>query len=103
MALSFAPAAVQDIEEIGDYIRAENPAAARRLIAALRVRCDTILDAPRGGAPRSELWPGLRSVAFQRYVIFYTVEDDDVRVERILHGSRDIQGIFDGGKIPKDS
>lgn len=31
MALSFAPAAVQDIEEIGDYIRAENPAAARRL------------------------------------------------------------------------
>nr|WP_245463178.1 MULTISPECIES: type II toxin-antitoxin system RelE/ParE family toxin [unclassified Mesorhizobium] len=60
------------------------------------------LGAPRGGAPRSELWPALRSVAFQRYVIFYTVEDDDVRVERILHGSRDIQGIFDGGKIPKD-
>jgi len=42
-----------DIEEIGDYIQAENPAAARRLIAALRVRCDTILDAPRGGAPSS--------------------------------------------------
>ena len=103
MALSFAPAAVQDIEEIGDYIQAENPAAARRLIAALRVRCDTILDAPRGGAPRFELWPGLRSVAFQRYVVFYTVESDDVRVERILHGSRDIQGIFDERKMPKDS
>lgn len=73
MALSLAPTAVQDIEEIGDYIQAENPAAARRLIAALRVRCDTILDAPRGGAPRSDLSPGLRSVAFQRYVIFYTV------------------------------
>ena len=103
MALSFAPAAVQDIEEIGDYIRAENPAAARRLIAALRVRGDTSLDAPRGGAPRAELWPGLRSVAFQRYVIFYSLEGDDVRVERILHGSRDIQGIFDEGKMPKDS
>jgi len=103
MALSFAPAAVQDIEEIGDYIQAENPAAARRLISALRVRCDTILDAPRGGPPRSELWPGLRSVAFQRYVIFYTVEGDDVRVERILHGSRDIQGIFDEKENALDS
>lgn len=37
-----------------------------------------------------------------RYVIFYTVDGDDVRVERILHGSRDIQGIFDEGKMPKD-
>ncbi|WP_245469990.1 type II toxin-antitoxin system RelE/ParE family toxin [Mesorhizobium sp. M2C.T.Ca.TU.002.02.1.1] len=46
---------------------------------------------------------GLRSVAFQKYVIFYTVEGDDVRVERILHGSRDIQGIFDEGRMPKDS
>ncbi|WP_292492924.1 hypothetical protein [Mesorhizobium sp.] len=43
------------------------------------MRCDTILDVPRGGAPRSELWPGLRSVAFQRYVIFYSLEGDDVR------------------------
>ncbi|WP_245262929.1 type II toxin-antitoxin system RelE/ParE family toxin [Mesorhizobium australicum] len=53
MALSFAPAAVQDIEEIGDYIHAENPPAAHRFIAALRGRCGRIENAPRGGAPRS--------------------------------------------------
>ncbi|WP_246680396.1 type II toxin-antitoxin system RelE/ParE family toxin [Mesorhizobium sp. B2-4-13] len=63
MALSFAPAAVQDIEEIGDYIHAENSPAAHRFIAALRGRCGRIENAPRGGAPRSELWPDLRSVA----------------------------------------
>ncbi|MBZ9739428.1 MULTISPECIES: type II toxin-antitoxin system RelE/ParE family toxin [unclassified Mesorhizobium] len=102
MALSFAPAAVQDIEEIGDYIHAENPAAAYRLISALRERCGRIANAPRGGAPRSALWPGLRSVAFQKYVIFYIAQGNDVRVERILHGARDIAGIFDEGKMPKD-
>ncbi|MGX5849449.1 type II toxin-antitoxin system RelE/ParE family toxin [Mesorhizobium sp. PL10] len=102
MALSFAPAAVHDIEEIGDYIDAENPPAARRFIAALRVRCGRIVDAPRGGAPRPDLWPGLRSVAFQKYVIFYTADDDDVRVERILHGARDIEGIFDERKTPRN-
>ncbi|WP_027142057.1 type II toxin-antitoxin system RelE/ParE family toxin [Mesorhizobium sp. WSM3626] len=101
MTLSFAPAAVQDIEEIGDYIHAENPAAAHRFITALRGRCGRIADAPRGGAPCSELWPGLRSVAFQKYVIFYIAQENDVRVERILHGARDIEGIFDEEKMPR--
>ncbi|ESY67651.1 hypothetical protein X743_26620 [Mesorhizobium sp. LNHC252B00] len=42
------------------------------------------------------LWPGLRSIAFQRYVILYTADGDDVRIERILHGARDIPTILEG-------
>ena len=95
MPVTFAPAAAQDIEEIGDYIHAENPAAAARLISALRARCRRIADVPRGGAPRHALWPGLRSIAFQSYVIFYTLDGDNARVERILHGARDLDAIFD--------
>ncbi|TPN83138.1 type II toxin-antitoxin system RelE/ParE family toxin [Mesorhizobium sp. CU2] len=95
MAVTFSPFAARDVEEIGDYIHAENPAAARRFVAALRARCDRIADAPRGGAPRYSLSPNLRSVPFQHYVIFYIAEDDDVRIERILHGARDIDAIFE--------
>ncbi|PDS65314.1 plasmid stabilization protein [Rhizobium anhuiense] len=94
MAVSFSPAAAQDLEDIGDYIHAENPTAAYRFVTALRARCNRLADAPRGGASRSELWAGLRSVPFRRYVVFYTVSGDDVRVERILHGSRDIAAVF---------
>lgn len=96
MPVTFAPAAVQDVEEIGDYIHAENPAAAGRFIAALRARCERIGDAPHSGVPRSSLWPGLRSIAFQRYVIFYGTDGDAVRIERVLHGARDIDAIFEG-------
>lgn len=95
MSVVFAPAASRDLEEIGDYIHAENPAAAMRLIAALRTRCARIANAPRGGTPRFNLWPGLRSVPFRRYVIFYTLDGNRVRIERILHGARDIDAIFD--------
>ncbi|WHO71964.1 type II toxin-antitoxin system RelE/ParE family toxin [Rhizobium sp. BT03] len=98
--MSFAPAAVQDLEDIGDYIYAENPQAAFRFVTALRVRCNRLADAPRGGAPRSELWAGLRSVPFRRYVVFYTVTGDDVRVERILHGSRDVVAVFSEDEEP---
>ncbi|WP_027060107.1 type II toxin-antitoxin system RelE/ParE family toxin [Mesorhizobium loti] len=98
MAVIFAPAAAQDVQEIGDYIHAENPAAAHRFIAALRERCGRIADVPGGGVLRPTLWPGLRSIAFQRYVIFYTADGDDVRIERILHGTRDIPTILEGGE-----
>ena len=98
MAVIFAPAAAQDVEEISDYIHAENPAAGRRFIAALRERCSRIADVPHGGVPRPTLWPGLRSIAFQRYVIFYTTDGDEVRIERVLHGARDIPTILEGGQ-----
>jgi toxin ParE1/3/4 len=94
MAVTFAPVALQDIEEIGDYIHAENPLATLRLVAALRARCAGIADMPSIGAPRPSLWPHLRSVSFRRYVIFYTTDGTDVRIERVLHGARDIDALF---------
>ena len=96
MPVHFSPKAAQDIEEIGDYIETENPAAARRSLAALRTRCLQIEDAPRSGMRRLELPTGLRSIAFRRYVIFYTLDQDTVRVERVLHGARDIEAVFEG-------
>ncbi|MCS0461877.1 MULTISPECIES: type II toxin-antitoxin system RelE/ParE family toxin [Rhizobium] len=48
MDIVFAPAAAQDIEEIGDYIYAENPPAAIRFIMGLRSRCSRIAGAPSG-------------------------------------------------------
>ena len=95
MRVIFAPAARVDLKEIGDYIASDNRAAAKRLIAELHERAARLNDAPRLGRSRSELQNGLRSVAFRSYVIFYRVEDAGVRIERIIHGARDIDAIFD--------
>lgn len=46
MPVVLAPAAADDLEEIVDYIRADNPAAAARFVAALRERCARLDDAP---------------------------------------------------------
>jgi toxin ParE1/3/4 len=94
MPLHFAPKAIRDIREIGDYIGTENPAAAGRLVDALEARCARIEDAPRAGIHRPELKTGLRSIAFRRYVIFYTLQQDTIRIERVLHGARDIEALF---------
>ncbi|SMF05969.1 toxin ParE1/3/4 [Xaviernesmea oryzae] len=102
MVVRFAPAAAQDLEEIGDYIHSENPRAAYRFVAELRARCNRLADTPRSGAPRPDLWAGLRSIPFRLYVVFYTVSGDDVRIERILHGSRDIEAVFSEDERPEE-
>lgn len=92
--LVLSPMAVRDIEEIGDYIAQDNPSAAANFVSRLRARCRELAGAPMSGRLRPELMPNLRSVAVQRYVIFYTLGDREVRVERILHGARDIDAVF---------
>jgi toxin ParE1/3/4 len=97
VAVTFAPAAAQDLQEIADYIHIDNPAAAYRFVTELRARCNGLAIAPRSGAARPELRVGLRSVPFRRYVVFYTATGDDVRIERILHSARDIGGVMGEG------
>nr|WP_249406451.1 type II toxin-antitoxin system RelE/ParE family toxin [Rhizobium sp. CFBP 13726] len=46
------------------------------------------------GTARPELSAGLRCIHFKRYVMFYTVSQNGVRIERILHGARDIPAAF---------
>jgi toxin ParE1/3/4 len=45
---------------------------------------------PLGYVERPELKEGLRSCAYSAYVIFFMIDDQGIRIERILHGSRDL-------------
>ena len=90
-----SPAAIRDVDEIGDYIASDNPVAAVKFIQTIRKRCAALSTQPRSGRARPELRNDLRSVPFDSYVIFYSIGEYDLRIERILHGARDIDTIFD--------
>lgn len=94
MKIIFSPRATEDIEEIGDYIFSDNPKAAVKFVSDLRSRCDALINAPHGGMLRPELGQATRSVPFGRYVIFYTTQTDEIRIERVLHGARDIPSVY---------
>ncbi len=91
----FSPLAEQDLEEIGDYIARDNPPRAVSFIREIRERCIKITAAPTGAPLRHELGEGIRMVAFGHYLIFYAIDSESVRVERILHGARNIPVLFD--------
>lgn len=88
MKCVFSTFAELDLEEIGDYIARDNPRRALSFIGEIRERCYNIVAFPEAAPLREEFGAGIRVIPFGRYLIFYTIHSDTVRIERILSGSR---------------
>ena len=49
---------------------------------------------PEIGRKRSELKDGLYSITEQEHIVFYRVQEDYIRIMRVLHGSKDMPKHF---------
>ncbi|MBX2796460.1 MAG: type II toxin-antitoxin system RelE/ParE family toxin [Myxococcales bacterium] len=64
---------------------------ADRYLDELRDALDTLAAMPQIGRRRGELIAGYWSLPFGSHVVFYTFTDTELRLRRVLHGSRDPQ------------
>lgn len=92
--LAFSPAAVRDIQQIGDYIAKDSVANAQKFVARIKAQCNQAANSPLSYPARNDLISGVRMAALGGYLIFFLVADDEVRIERVLHGARDLQDLF---------
>jgi toxin ParE1/3/4 len=92
--VSRRPQAALDILDIWGYIAADSEVAADRWVDELDEKMRLWAAQPLIGRSRDELAPGLSSLAFGRYVVFYEVLSEGIDVLRVLHGSRDIDANF---------
>ena len=95
MQCVFSPLAELDLEEIGDYIARDNPSRALSFIRQIREQCAKITAMPLASPLRHEFGEGIRMAAFGHYLIFYTVDAESIRIERVLHGARNIPALFE--------
>jgi toxin ParE1/3/4 len=86
--------AKSDLEQIWQYIAAESEIAADQAIAEIVQRFPRLAEFPEMGRERTELSPSIRSFPVGRYIIFYRPGELGVAIVRILHGARDIEGLF---------
>ncbi len=94
MRLEFSPESEHDLEEIGDFIAQDNPRRTLSFVRALRTSCRSLVALPDSGAPRFELREGLRMRAHGRYLIFCTVDEKMLRIERVIHSARDVPSLL---------
>jgi len=86
-----------DLVDIWLYIAEDNIPAADRLNQKINDLILKLSEFPEIGRERPEIRAvdGLRSVPVGKYLVFYQVTEDTVRIHRILHGSLDIPSLFD--------
>jgi len=93
-SVTFSPKSRQDLLDIGDYIAKDSRANARRFVGKLIDQCRRIGRAPLGYVSREDLAAGLRMAALGHYVVFFRVLDGTVRIERVLHGARNLPAVL---------
>jgi toxin ParE1/3/4 len=100
-ALRVLPAADRDMAAAADYyLREANLDVALRFLAAVESSLARLIEQPDAGATVKLEVPELRNhrfrlvKGFEDYLVFYRVTDDALEVSRILHGARDLPGLF---------
>jgi toxin ParE1/3/4 len=88
------PLAAADVDEIWDYIAEDSSEQSDAWVDRLDAKPRVLATQPMMGRTREELAPGLHSLTFGRYVIFYLPLADGIDVVRILHSARDVDAVF---------
>jgi toxin ParE1/3/4 len=95
----FSPQAQDDLRQLSLYI-AEHSGSARALAYLGRIEafCLDLQHFPERGSRRDDLWPGMRTMGFERRVtVACIVEADAVTILRILYGGRELEASFKDG------
>lgn len=87
--LTWAPAALEDVDAAAVFIARTSEPAARLFARAVFALADDAAARPQLGAEVPEYGdPGLRERQHQSYRIIYRVTADRVEIARVMHGSR---------------
>ncbi len=97
MPCQFSPEAETDLNVIALRFAERNPIRALSFAEELHECCLKLAEHPGIGHPRPDLHPGLRSFARHKYISVYIESGAGIRIERIIHGARDIENVFEQG------
>ena len=96
MGHRLAPQAKADLEEIAYYVFLQNGSLeiADRVIESISARFGLLAAYPRAGRRRDDLRPGMRAFPVGEYIVLYRAEGDDVLIQRVVRGSRDLETLL---------
>lgn len=85
----FAPAALRDLERLREFLRAKNPAAAKRAATAIIKAIQLLGQQPQIGRPAEEMNIAYRELPIDfgdtGYIALYRYDGDNVTVLSVRH------------------
>ncbi|MDO4549525.1 MAG: type II toxin-antitoxin system RelE/ParE family toxin [Clostridia bacterium] len=97
MMLQWTPKAASDLAEIKRYIGQDDPNAALKLIRRIVDRAERLPENPESGPElREKRWPKdrIRYLTIDRYLLFYRIDAEAIRVIRVLHSARQYSALL---------
>ncbi|MEH1825771.1 MAG: type II toxin-antitoxin system RelE/ParE family toxin [Nostoc sp.] len=91
---SFSDAAIQDLDEICEYIARSSPKAASKLFDDIRSKCKLVASFPNMGKSYGRFVPNLHGFVVNDYIIFYYLREDGIIITRVASGYRDLEYLF---------
>ena len=89
--IRYLPIAQQDLINIFDYIKEDNPSAAKKFIDKIDKSISKLGTFPKlGVVPKDDRLEmlGYRMLVIANYLVFYIIKVNIVEIRRIIHGSR---------------
>ena len=93
-AVFFTRQAREDLIDIWLHIAADDPGAADRVLDRLELTAMNLPENPRMGPARDDIRRGLRYLVSSTFLILYQVAEGGVEIVRVVHGRRDLFGLF---------
>ncbi|MFS8085754.1 MAG: type II toxin-antitoxin system RelE/ParE family toxin, partial [Acidobacteriota bacterium] len=94
-SVRIAATAIGDLHDIWSHVAQNDAEAASRLVKEIMRRFSLLRNNPLLGRQQDQLLVNLRSFTVKGYLIFYQPSEDHVDILRVLHGSRDVEAIFE--------
>jgi addiction module RelE/StbE family toxin len=88
MKIRWLDIAVDDLEDIADYIAQDNPAAAGRIVARLWDAVKTLTEHPEAGRPGRVYGTRELVVSMTPFIVPYRIVGFEIQILRVLHGAR---------------
>lgn len=89
------PEAVLDLSDIAIWQDQQSGGRFDRFEAAVRKALQNLIVFPEMGRAAPQVGVGRRIWRVWDYMLVYVLTDDEVIIERILHGARDLDALFD--------
>ncbi len=84
-----------DLEAIADYIAQDNLVRALTFIQEIRAQFRMIGQNPLLYQLRPEIGEDARITLVVRYLILFHIQNETVRIERVIYGGRDLPALLD--------
>jgi toxin ParE1/3/4 len=89
-----APIALAELEEIQDTLSNQMYGRDEKFTLKFKSVIDRICLFPEIGVARPDLFVGIRVTHVWDYLVFYQFTQSQLIIERVLHGARDLEWLF---------